>query len=80
MATFINREVPNELKASGQTLNGLLNLGAARIIGSFVGGIASELLGLEKTFMYNSIIALICIVILFFAFVKSKSPAASVNI
>ncbi len=50
MATLINKEVPNELKASGQTLNGLLSLGAARIIGSFAGGIASQSYGMRTVF------------------------------
>src|SRR5690606_31248199 len=60
MATYINKEVPKELKASGQTFNGLLNLGVARIIGSFAGGIATTSFGMRNVFMYNSIIALVC--------------------
>jgi PPP family 3-phenylpropionic acid transporter len=63
LATFINREVPAEWKASGQTLNGLLNLGAARIIGSFVGGIASTAFGMRQVFLYNSVVAFACFVI-----------------
>ncbi|MHA0858323.1 MFS transporter [Paenibacillus sp. CMAA1364] len=65
MATYINKEVPKELKASGQTLNGLMNLGVARIIGSFAGGIATTSFGIRHVFMYNSIIALVSL----FAFV-----------
>jgi PPP family 3-phenylpropionic acid transporter len=34
MATYINKNVPKELRATGQTINGLLGLGLARIIGS----------------------------------------------
>ncbi|MCS7458909.1 MFS transporter [Paenibacillus doosanensis] len=60
MAMYINREVPKELKASGQTLNGLLSLGVARIIGSFIGGFASESFGMRSVFMYNAWIALAC--------------------
>lgn len=60
IATFINKEVPDELKASGQTFNGLLSLGVARIIGSFVGGIASESFGMRNVFLYNSVVALAC--------------------
>jgi PPP family 3-phenylpropionic acid transporter len=63
LATYINREVPAEWKASGQTLNGLLNLGAARIIGSFVGGIASAAFGMRQVFLYNSIVAFACFVV-----------------
>lgn len=60
MAMYINREVPKELKASGQTLNGLLSLGIARIIGSFFGGFASEAFGMRNVFFYNAWIAVIC--------------------
>ncbi|RTE07151.1 MFS transporter [Paenibacillus whitsoniae] len=54
LATFINREVPPAWKASGQTLNGLLSLGAARIIGSFLGGILSASYGMRQVFLYSS--------------------------
>ncbi len=58
MATYINREVPKELKASGQTFNGLLNLGVARIIGSMAGGAAAGSFGLRNIFLYNAYIAI----------------------
>ncbi|MBW7455188.1 MFS transporter [Paenibacillus sepulcri] len=63
MVTVINKEVPNELKASGQTFNGLLSLGIARIIGSIAGGVASEAFGMRSVFFYNFIVALVCIVV-----------------
>jgi len=63
MATYINREVPKELKASGQTFNGLLNLGVTRIIGSFFGGIAIAQFGLQEVFLFNSIATAVCVAI-----------------
>ncbi|WNR47045.1 MFS transporter [Paenibacillus roseipurpureus] len=63
LATFINREVPPEWKASGQTLNGLLSLGAARIIGSFLGGILSAAYGMRQVFLYSSGVSLTCVVV-----------------
>jgi len=63
MATYINREIPKELKASGQTFNGLLNLGVARIIGSMAGGVAIANFGLRDVFLYNAIIVLITIIV-----------------
>ncbi|MBD2845353.1 MFS transporter [Paenibacillus sp. IB182496] len=57
MAIVINREVPGELKASGQTLHALLCLGVARMIGSFFGGITSDAIGMRETFFYNSLLA-----------------------
>ncbi|ALS28308.1 MFS transporter [Paenibacillus sp. 32O-W] len=74
MATFINREVPDELKASGQTLNGLLSLGIARIIGSFAGGMASESFGMRSVFFYNSIITVACIVVFAILFWVYREP------
>ncbi|MDR6552667.1 MFS transporter [Paenibacillus qinlingensis] len=63
LATIINREVPPEWKASGQTLNGLLSLGAARIIGSFVGGIMSAAYGMRQVFLYSSWVSMACVVV-----------------
>jgi MFS transporter, PPP family, 3-phenylpropionic acid transporter len=63
LATYINQEVPKELKASGQTFNGLLNFGVTRIIGSFFGGIAIYQFGLRDVFLFNSIIAMVCVVV-----------------
>lgn len=60
LAMYINQEVPKALKASGQTLNGLLSLGVARIIGSFFGGFASEAYGMRAVFAYCGWIAVAC--------------------
>lgn len=68
MATVINREVPVELKASGQTLNGLLSLGVARVIGSFAGGLASEAFGMRQVFFYNAVLAVLCIAVFAFMY------------
>ncbi|WP_424767457.1 MFS transporter [Paenibacillus sp. sgz302251] len=79
MATYINRSVPKELKASGQTFNGLLNLGVARIIGSFAGGIATHAFGMRNVFMYNSIIAFVCMGIFGLLFWRMKDRQAQAN-
>lgn len=63
LATFINREVPSEWKASGQTLNGLLSLGAARIIGSFLGGIMSAAYGMRQVFLYSSWVSMATVIV-----------------
>lgn len=59
MATYINRNVPKELRATGQTINGLLGLGLARIIGSVAGGAVSDLTNIRQTFLYDSVAALV---------------------
>jgi PPP family 3-phenylpropionic acid transporter len=80
LATFINREVPAEWKASGQTLNGLLSLGAARIIGSFLGGIMSSAYGMRQVFLYSSLLSLICVIAFGLALlVRSKLGRQSIT-
>jgi len=59
MATYINNEMPPELKASGQTVNS----GISRIIGSTGGGVISDLIGIRQVFFLNSVIVLASIVI-----------------
>ncbi|MEH7547737.1 MFS transporter [Neobacillus vireti] len=70
LAIYINQEVPKELKASGQTMNGLISLGLARIIGSMAGGIASEYVGMREVFLYNAMVAFITFVVFIFIFLK----------
>lgn len=56
MATFINKNVPKELKASGQAINALLCIGVARMIGSSIGGVISDITGFRQVFLINSLI------------------------
>jgi len=63
MATYINREVPKELRATGQTVNGLINFGLARIAGSILGGILSDIFGIRHVFLYISIIDFMAIIV-----------------
>ncbi|SFJ45041.1 MFS transporter, PPP family, 3-phenylpropionic acid transporter [Paenibacillus sp. UNC496MF] len=77
LANVINKEVPSELKASGQTLNGLLTLGVARIIGSLVGGVASEAYGMRSVFLYNSVLAVVCIIVFAIVFTVQQNKEAA---
>jgi PPP family 3-phenylpropionic acid transporter len=79
MATYINQEVPKELKASGQTLNGLINLGGARIIGSFVGGLASSAFGMRNVFFYSGLIVVVSIVVFGGIFLQQANRVKSVQ-
>lgn len=78
MSVFINKEVPQELRASGQTLNALLNLGAARIIGSYVGGFASEAAGMKSVFLYCAIVTFVSLA--FFAGMEMRKSRSSIEI
>jgi PPP family 3-phenylpropionic acid transporter len=79
IATYINQVVPKELKTSGQTLNGLINLGVARIIGSFFGGLASGALGMRNVFFYNGLIVTVSIMVFGLIFVQQAYRAKSVQ-
>lgn len=70
MATYINQEVPKELKASGQAINGLIGMGIARIIGSLLGGYLSDVFGIKLVFVYNSIFAFAAVVIFGLLFIR----------
>jgi PPP family 3-phenylpropionic acid transporter len=63
MATYINKEVPKELRASGQTMNGLIGLGLSRIIGSMGGGFLSDLVGTRQVFLYVAILDFIAVAV-----------------
>jgi PPP family 3-phenylpropionic acid transporter len=52
MVTLIGEEAPAELKASGQTLYALFAQGLSRILGSIVGGMASDAFGVRAVFLY----------------------------
>ncbi len=63
MAIYINKEMPAEWKASGQTLYGLISLVGARIIGSLLGGFVSGIIGVKLVFLYNSILSLAAVIV-----------------
>ena len=53
LVVYINQKVPQELKASGQTLNNLVSIGLTRIIGSLLGGFFSDRVGISTVFLYS---------------------------
>jgi len=70
MATYINRTIPKELRASGQAAAGVVGMGVARIIGSVLGGFASDLLGIKQVFLYNSLAAFAAVAFFGILFMK----------
>lgn len=63
LATFINRHVPRELRASGHALNAMLCIGAARILGSVLGGVLSDRLGIRPVFLLFSLVAAVSVAV-----------------
>ncbi len=56
LAVYISKEIPRELRASGQTLSSLVGIGISRVIGSILGGLLSDRLGIGTVFLCSSII------------------------
>lgn len=72
LATFISMNVPKELRASGQTVNALLCLGLARIIGSVLGGIFSDAFGIKQIFLYTSFVNIAAVIVFGIIFFMNK--------
>jgi len=64
MAIFINREMPMELKSSGQSFFALIGGGLPRIIASFAGGFVNDTIGIRPVFLICAIINLATVVVI----------------
>jgi PPP family 3-phenylpropionic acid transporter len=67
LAIYINKKVPKELKASGQTINNLVGALFGRIVGSIFGGYLSDIFGIREVFLFSSIFAFVTCIIWIFA-------------
>lgn len=63
LATYINDNVPSNLKASGQALNGLVSMGISRTVGSILGGILGDTVGIKMVFLYCSILSFLTLLV-----------------
>ncbi len=75
LSTYINKSVPKEFKAFGQTLNILIGIGIAPMIGTFVGGKLSDIIGIKQVllfgFLFVALTVIIFIPLLFFNNLKN---------
>ena len=62
MVMYIHKEVPKELRASGQTMLGFLGHGLGAIIGTQIGGVLADQTSLHQVFLYCAIFLLISLV------------------
>jgi PPP family 3-phenylpropionic acid transporter len=63
MSMYINNKVPDELKASGQTLNAVVSMGISKIIGNIGGGMLSDVIGIKQVFLCSSITVIVFILV-----------------
>ena len=59
IVTYINEHVPKDLRATSQTVSSLLNLFFARILFGYLGGLASDLLGVNRIMLLVSMMIFI---------------------
>ncbi|NLV48795.1 MAG: MFS transporter [Clostridiaceae bacterium] len=78
LAVFINKQVPDELKASGQTLHAVIGMGVSKVIGSTVGGILIDRIGTAKTFLICSILCFVATGIFFFQTMRLNKKSQTV--
>ena len=64
-AIYINKNVPNELKASGQSLNTLTGVWIPRVLGSVLGGVISQMISLKQIFFILSLICFTAIIVFY---------------
>ncbi|MCX7772385.1 MAG: MFS transporter [Clostridia bacterium] len=77
LATFINKEAPKELRATGQTFNSVLGMGIGRMLGSILGGGLSQTFGLRQTFLITFLFNFVAVGIFGFILWKmAKKPTA----
>lgn len=57
MAYYVNDHVPDELKASGQMLLGVVGFGVARVIGNLGGAMCINWFGRQGTFYVSAVIS-----------------------
>ena len=62
IAMFINGNIRKELKASGQAVNTLAGLWFAKIVGSFLGGVAAQRYELSTLFLFTSFICMTAVI------------------
>ncbi len=79
VAVYVNGNLPKELRASGQTMNAMLCIGAARILGNLFGGWLSDRWGLRAVFLLEAGIAFAAVAVFgtLFLVLKRRSAAGA---
>ena len=74
-ASLLNQRLADRLKGTGQALIGILNYSFARVIGNYLGGFMSDLLGIRTVFAIGAIFPFVAFFLLL-AFSESKKTVA----
>lgn len=63
MAVFINREVPKELKSSGQSFFGIFGVSIPQMLAGVLGGLANDAFGMQTVFLVIGLFTLVSVVV-----------------
>lgn len=77
IAVYINENIQNELKASGQSLNTISGIWFSRIFGSILGGVISQSVDLKQIFFISSFVCFAAVIAFFI--LKDRFKQAFVN-
>jgi MFS transporter, PPP family, 3-phenylpropionic acid transporter len=80
IAIYINENVQNELKASGQSLNTVSGIWLAKIAGSIFGGVASQFISLRQIFFVLSFVCFAAVIIFYLLKNKFRESYGAVDI
>ncbi len=72
-SSYINKTVDQSLRASGQTLLGMVNYGFSKCIASILGGLLSDAIGIGSVFCICAVLSIVSIVILWIFLPKTEN-------
>jgi PPP family 3-phenylpropionic acid transporter len=75
LAEYVNANVIDELKSSGQAMNSIMIQGISRFFGGFFGGILASVISLKYVFVISSVICIVATAGFFMVMQKQKSTA-----
>ena len=63
LVTYINESVPKSLRATGQTFNAMVSTFFSKVVFVFLGGVASDIFGINKIMLLSSVITFLASII-----------------
>lgn len=72
LVTYINENVPKSLRATGQTFNTLISAFFSKVVFGFLGGVASDVFGVNKIMLVSSVITFVASIVFGMLLAKLK--------
>lgn len=71
--TYINKAVPKELRASGQILNSLIMFVGTSMVGSLIGGVLSDFVGIRQMYLYSFFVNVAAVIVFGIVFLAKSN-------